>query len=282
MNSKNIYLIVVLVIIFGACNFGSKKVQKETKQDVSEAEKYLKKIADNQNNIIKLADMMIENPEKEADYKKNDSLMYQWGIVNEKYLNSITGAYGKVPTDSLLVMFGGYIPHALVSQFKPEDWNTDIGKAAKEKYDMFLEYYAQFEPLVGISLCDTTIRLKSHDGSETDMCKLVAEGTYLIDLWASWCAPCRTFNRNYKKQYVSFKNKGIETISISIDDNEKAYKQAAERDDLPWADYLDHQSELKELLGIQGVPFQFLVKDGKIIKIVSSERTVEQLLEYLE
>ena len=97
-----------------------------------------------------------------------------------------------------------------------------------------------------------------------------------------WCAPCRTFNRSFVKDYKYFKDRGIDVIGISIDENEKAYKHASERDNVPWNDYLDYKGQLSEQLNIHGVPFQFLVNDGEIAKVINSENVRNDLLDYLK
>ena len=277
---KKLIFTTLLLTIFAACKNGNND-NLPMEESFPDGAKYLKNIETSKNRIGEIANMILENPENEEDFRRNDSLMYLWGIENEFILESFGNAYGNVHTDSLLIMFEGYIPETLVQKIQKADWETPIGKSAKEQYDAFLEYKNQFNSLVGKSLCEPKTKVKSAQGIEVDFCELIAEGTYLVDLWASWCAPCRTFNRNFKKQYHSFKNKGIKTIGISIDDNYEAYKQAASRDDLPWNDFIDYTEGVKNMLEIEGVPFQFLVKDGIIIKIIDVERTESELLKFL-
>ncbi|NME72344.1 TlpA family protein disulfide reductase [Flammeovirga aprica] len=255
--------------------------QTEKQENFPNAQTYFQKIGNAQNRIEQLANMIIEKPQNDGEFYKNDSIMALWGIANEKFLTSFADAYGNVPTDSLLQMFNGYIPEPLVQKIQPSDWETPIGKNAKKQYNEFLKYYDEFNKLIGKPLCEAETTIKALDGTEKDLQKLVADGTFLIDMWASWCAPCRTFNRNFKKQYVAFKDKGIETISISIDKKEKAFEQASKRDQLPWQNYLDANQFLKKRLGVQGVPFQLLVKDGIIVKIVIAEKVEEEILAYI-
>ncbi|MCF0071636.1 AhpC/TSA family protein [Dyadobacter sp. CY261] len=110
--------------------------------------------------------------------------------------------------------------------------------------------------------------LNSPDGKPIALSSL--RGKYvLIDFWASWCGPCRMENPNVVRMYGKFKEKGFDIYGVSLDDNEKAWKTAIERDKLTWL----HGSELKkwnsgvaQSYGVNAIPATFLIdKEGKII-----------------
>jgi len=91
----------------------------------------------------------------------------------------------------------------------------------------------------------------------------------LIEFWASWCGPCRSENPNLVKQYNTYKDKGFEIISVSLDNVKERWLEAIEKDGLDWI----HVSDLKgwnnavgRLYGVRAVPASFLVDaQGKII-----------------
>src|SRR6056297_637729 len=62
----------------------------------------------------------------------------------------------------------------------------------------------------------------------------------LVDFWAAWCNPCRRENPELVKLYNKYhdasftKGAGFEIYSVSLDRNEKAWKQAVEQDKLNW------------------------------------------------
>lgn len=91
----------------------------------------------------------------------------------------------------------------------------------------------------------------------------------LIDFWASWCLPCRQENPNVVKIYQKYKDKGFEILSVSLDDDKKAWEFAIIQDKLTW----QHVSDLKKwesiaakTYNIKAIPATLLIdKTGKII-----------------
>ena len=96
------------------------------------------------------------------------------------------------------------------------------------------------------------------------------KGKYvLLDFWASWCVPCRKDNPYVKAAYEKFKDKNFVIIGVSVDEDGTKWKQAIEKDQLPWKHISDLQktNKVAELYGVQPIPDNFLISpDGKIIE----------------
>ncbi|MFY0483088.1 TlpA family protein disulfide reductase [Flavobacterium sp. PLA-1-15] len=78
---------------------------------------------------------------------------------------------------------------------------------------------------------------ENHKGGKTKLSDLKGKILY-IDIWATWCGPCRTEIPHLKKLEEEFKNHNIEFVSISIDELKNHDK---------WAKFVSE----KELKGIQ-------------------------------
>ena len=111
------------------------------------------------------------------------------------------------------------------------------------------------------------------------------KGKYvLLDFWASWCVPCRKGNPHLKELYSKYKDKGIEFIGISDDDqSEDKWKEAIAKDGIGiWKHVLrglkqknnvfDRSNDISDKFGIHTLPTKILIDpEGKIIGRYSEE-----------
>lgn len=112
--------------------------------------------------------------------------------------------------------------------------------------------------------------LVSINGNSVSLDQLVADNKYvLLDFWASWCTPCRSTNRNIAPLYADLKSRGIEVVSISVDENKELWKKAVESDKIPWPQLLSASMNSKAVLDfmVKTLPSTFLInKEGVIVK----------------
>lgn len=110
------------------------------------------------------------------------------------------------------------------------------------------------------------------DGKELKLSDLKGK-VVLIDMWASWCGPCRRENPNVVKAYNKYNKDGFEVFSVSFDKPgmKARWLAAIQQDGLIWP---YHGSELNGFnnqaardYSVRGIPFTCLVDaEGNIIK----------------
>lgn len=136
---------------------------------------------------------------------------------------------------------------------------------------------------VGNTIPDIT--LKSIDRDTQFALSALRGHLVLVDFWASWCPPCRSFNPSLVKLYKQYQNRsfknaeGFTVYSISLDRTLTDWKKAIEQDELVWP---YHVSDLKAwaspvipTFGVDGIPMSYLVDEkGKIILV---KPTINQL-----
>ena len=110
----------------------------------------------------------------------------------------------------------------------------------------------------------------NHDGTKTSLSDL--KGTYLyIDIWATWCGPCKYEIPYYKALEKQYRGKKIAFVSISIDRPKDSLKWRRMIDDkaLPGIHLLAdkvYQSDFIKAYHIDGVPRYILLDpQGKIV-----------------
>ncbi|RKR83922.1 peroxiredoxin [Mucilaginibacter gracilis] len=88
-------------------------------------------------------------------------------------------------------------------------------------------------------------------------------GKYLIiDFWASWCLPCRKENPNVVKLYNKYKNKGLNILGVSLDNERADWQKAIEADHLTWTQVSEFQKfdgPVEKAYRIEAIPSNFII-----------------------
>jgi peroxiredoxin len=128
------------------------------------------------------------------------------------------------------------------------------------------------QSFVDFSLPDTQTKMVSH---ATFKGKIT-----LVDFWASWCKPCRKKHPELIALHQKYAKGNFQIVSISIDDDTKKWTKAIAEDQLPWVNLWDHKKEVSKALGIQAIPFNYLLDETwKIIGINLSVEKITALLD---
>ena len=120
------------------------------------------------------------------------------------------------------------------------------------------EYISSMERLeVGQPFIDFTLNTK--EGEMVSLAEVIAKNKVtMVDFWASWCGPCRHENPVVKAAYEQYHELGFDVLGVSVDQDETAWLQAVNEDQLPWTQVRDSENKVSEKYMIYYIPSNFL------------------------
>lgn len=144
------------------------------------------------------------------------------------------------------------------------------------------QYFASLNIKVGSQFVDFTA--PDLEGNNIKLSDVIKNKVALIDLWASYCGPCRRSSISMIPIYKKYENKGFTIIGIAREkDNAKAMKAAIKKDGYPWMNLIE-LNDKAQIWSKYGIPNAaggtFLVDNtGRILAINPSAKEVEAILE---
>ena len=138
--------------------------------------------------------------------------------------------------------------------------DTKHGKKIKKNLDSLLNPVATVAPIeIGTAAPDFSapnpegkmVSLKESKGKIT-----------IIDFWASWCKPCRQENPNMVALYKEFHAKGLNIVSVSLDEKAEEWKKAIASDKLTWtniSNLKDFQDPIAVQYSVKLIPSTFVI-----------------------
>lgn len=95
----------------------------------------------------------------------------------------------------------------------------------------------------------------------------------LINVWASWCSPCRDEMGSLERLSRRYGGKQLNIIGISTDDDASAAMAFIMKAKITFDNYLDSKLMLENMLGANTIPLTVLVNaDGRVVQKIRGSR----------
>lgn len=106
------------------------------------------------------------------------------------------------------------------------------------------------------------------DGKPIALSDFIGKGNYvLMDMWASWCGPCKGEIPNLARLHNQYKDKGLTVIGLFVWDKQENLKKAMKSEGITWPQIVDEESKSTQVYGVDGIPHIILFSpDGTILK----------------
>lgn len=111
------------------------------------------------------------------------------------------------------------------------------------------------------------IKGKDANGKDIALSDFIGKGNYvLIDMWSSWCGPCKAEVPNIAENYREFKDKGLSVVGIFVWDEAENLAPCMKELNITWPQIVAETSVQKDY-GIEGIPEMILfAPDGTIVE----------------
>ena len=126
---------------------------------------------------------------------------------------------------------------------------------------------------------------ENFNGGTTSLDDFKGKVTY-IDIWATWCLPCRGEIPALKELENKFHGKDVAFVSISIDQNKDEWKEFVKSEDLKGVQLFAEnafESQFIQDYGIRQIPtFIIIDKEGKIVNADAPRPSSDEITGLLE
>ena len=125
--------------------------------------------------------------------------------------------------------------------------------------------------------------MKNNVGKNFTLASLVGKKLILVDFWSSDCGPCRAKHIRLVEWYKKYAAKGLEIISVSLDNKNAAWQNAVKKDSMTWINVSDLKgwnNSLAKSYYIQSIPFALWLDGNR--KILGAELSEKEIESYLE
>ena len=209
--------------------------------------------------------MFLARLERVSSFVKSEVIMEDY--VQELALNYVEAA----ESDSLRSLYAAYERYVKKQAYRDELQNA---MSVWKKSGAGAEFAKADSVYVDI------------DGKPFSLAGLKGKYVY-IDVWATWCGPCRQELPYLKKLEEKFHGKNIAFVSISVDSRQKDWARMVERNQMTGIQlYGGAQAPIMIDYKIEGIPRFFLIdREGRIINsdmTRPSDPTTEKFLNELE
>lgn len=158
-------------------------------------------------------------------------------------------------------------------------------KALSSVYGKELKEYVKVLETLQPGKTAPDFTFKNTKGEPVNLHRIEAK-VKILDFWATWCIPCIAENKNLSQLYQIYRDKGLEIISVSVDDAAKSYdrwvKMAGQH---PWVQVIASEgikTEEVQKYSVQAIPTIYVLdENNRIIGKYRGNELKEKVAELL-
>ncbi len=105
------------------------------------------------------------------------------------------------------------------------------------------------------------------DGRQVSMDELQGK-VVLLDFWATWCEPCREALPHIREVAKKFQGEPLVIVSVSVDTDEKKWKEFVVKNEMTWAQYFDggFTGPIARMFSVEAIPHTFTIDADGVLQ----------------
>lgn len=139
---------------------------------------------------------------------------------------------------------------------------------------------AAFLGVIGWSIHDQTVQegdTAPEFSVRTDQGQQITPASFggkvlVLNFWATWCPPCVQEIPSLSQFQQRFQDSGVVVVAVSVDKNEKKYKNFINRFRVAFQTTRDPAADISAKYGTFQYPETYIIKDGRVVKKIISNR----------
>ena len=121
------------------------------------------------------------------------------------------------------------------------------------------------KPLLGKGVPAPNFTFPGRDGKKVNLADYKGK-VVLLNIWATWCAPCVAEMPSMEKLYQELKDEGFEILAVSVDESgAETVNPFMKKHKLGFPVLLDTKGDIKTLYQATGIPESFIIDGEGII-----------------
>jgi peroxiredoxin len=141
--------------------------------------------------------------------------------------------------------------------------------------------FAEVETGVDVGKKAAPFTLLTVDGKEIESESFAKDKVTLLVFGATWCPSCRHEIPLLKEFYTEFKDKGLNVLSIDIQESAKKVKSLIKKKGINYPVVLDSNADVARLYKVIGIPLNIVLDKNGVIVYKDNRPPDKELLKKL-
>jgi thiol-disulfide isomerase/thioredoxin len=150
----------------------------------------------------------------------------------------------------------------------PKDFAFTVPKNAKKVQSLFGHGPEEEELPALLGKAAPPVTLERLDGKRLKLADHAGKDVVMLDIWATWCGPCRKELPELIEVAKDYDSKGVVFYAINLRESKKKIEEFLKKQNLEMTIGLDLKGKVAGAYGVEGIPMLLLVDKQGIVQAV--------------